>query len=144
MTSIANRRRVATELTAAADAYKKALDGPSWFNEYDAADRLKRAIEAATALLQAAPVAPGDAPTEFRPGDRVLWLNTTATAHGEQLTIEHATVGGEAHPDSTAPTAEQAAERWYALESDVFDWTAPAGDLIALPPMTAEEIRRAG
>ena len=140
-----NRCRVAAELTAAADAYRTAVDGPSAIAEAEAAARWRRALDAATALLRADPSADAPRPPALRPGDRVLWLSHTPAAHGEQLDIQPGTIRAEAQPHTAAPAA-----RRYLVELDATEALASttrlafAEDLIHTPNITAEEERRAG
>ncbi|NKY88913.1 hypothetical protein [Nocardia veterana] len=147
MTTATIRHLVATELEAAAAAYRRAVDGPDPAIEAEAGERWNQALAAATALLQADLDA--YAARRLAPGDPVLWLHTAAVAVGEPLPILAARVITEAHPgpvDDATPIHEP----WYVVEIEDGPWFGPtertvsAGDLIALPPTPALETRHAG
>ncbi|WP_433635611.1 hypothetical protein [Nocardia sp. CA-120079] len=90
-----NRYRVAAELAEAVQAHRMAIDSPDAEVETQAAERLERALEAATALLCAEYPPPVD---ELRPGTPILWLNTFGCRGGEPLCILRGRIIGQTYP----------------------------------------------
>ncbi|MGW6728739.1 hypothetical protein ACWF9G_22805 [Nocardia sp. NPDC055029] len=146
MITAATRRHVATELSAAAESYRRAVDDPDAHTEELALARWQAATAAAMVLLTDTaddPAQPADG--TYAPGARVLWICASPLAVGAPLFIQPGTVRDEAYATTEPSTPGR---RLYVVEFDddhgsSSERTVYAADLIRSPTTASTATRRA-